>query len=76
MLFNAIKFYLPSNSFYMPLKRLGNLKRMRAINVFPEVVLREGIDSSVLEFRIVLLAADHQERPCYISLIFLKNVSL
>lgn len=26
LLFNAIKFYLPSNSFCVPLKRLGNFK--------------------------------------------------
>lgn len=49
---------------------------MRAINVFPEVVSSEGTDSSVLEFRTVVLAANHQERPCYIFLTFLKIVSL
>lgn len=49
---------------------------MRAINVFPDVVLREGPNSSMLEFGTVLLAAKHQGGPCYIFFMFLKNVAL
>lgn len=62
--------------FTCPWRDWGIWKRMRAINVFPEVVLREGTESSMLEFRTVLLAANHQEGPCYIFLPLLRNVSL
>lgn len=59
--------------FYMPLKRLGNLKEDEGNKCIP----RSGFKGrSVLEFRAVLLAADHQERPCYIFLPFLKSVPL
>ena len=62
--------------FTCPWRDWGIWKRIRAINVFPEVVLREGTDSCMLEFRTVLLAADHQEGLSYIFLTFLENVSL
>lgn len=61
LLFNAIKFYLPKQFFACPRRDWGILKRMRAINVFPEAIWKRGTDSSMLEFRAVLLAA---ERTC------------
>lgn len=55
---------------------LGIWERMGAVNVFPEVVLRKETDVSMLDFRTVLLAVNHQEAPCYIFLIILQNYSL
>lgn len=49
---------------------------MGAVNVFPEVVLRKETGVSMLDFRTVLLAVNHQEAPCYIFLIILQNYSL
>lgn len=49
----------------------GIWERMRAVNVFPEVVLREETDLSMLDFRAVLLAVNHQKAPCYIFLVIL-----
>lgn len=37
---------------------------MRAVNVFPEGVLREETDLSMLDFRTALLAVNHWEAPC------------
>lgn len=62
--------------FTCPWRDWGIQKRMRAINVFPEVVWREGTDSSVLEFRTVLSAAHLQEGLAYIFLIFLSGLFL
>lgn len=57
--------------FTCPWRDWGIRKRMRAIYVFPEVVWREGTDSSVLDFRTVLWAAHLQYELAYIFLKFL-----
>lgn len=62
--------------FTCPWRDWGIWNRMRAINVFPEVAWRKVTHSSMLEFRIVLLAANHQGDPVTSSLRFSKCFTL